>query len=147
MVESGGGTATGLPIPDEVVEALGRGKRPPVRITIGGHSYRTTVSRMGGRYLVPLAAEHRQAAGVTAGQRVVIEIEYDDAPREVDVPKDLAAALDREPQARQSFERLSYTHRKEWARWVAEAKKPETRERRIAKTVEALAAGRGAEGV
>src|SRR5882757_9190199 len=93
-VELGGKTATGIEVPADVVTALGPGGRPPVTVTIGGHTYRTTVARMGGRYLVPLSAENRTAAGVAAGDEVDVGIEPDTAPREVSVPDDLAAALD-----------------------------------------------------
>ena len=136
----GGKTATGLQVPDDVVEALGAGKRPPVVVTVGGYTYRTTVAPMGGAYWVPLAAEHREAAGVAAGEEVDVAIELDTAPREVPVPDDLAAALD-EP-ARSHFDALAHSHRKEWVRWVEEAKKPETRAARIEKTVESLRAGK-----
>ena len=136
----GGKTATGLPVPDEVVEALGSGKRPPVVVTVAGYTYRTTVAPMGGTYWVPLSAEHREAAGVRADQEVDVRIELDSAPREVPVPDDLAAAFDEA--ARAAFEGLAYSHRKEWVRWVEEAKKPETRSARIDKTVESLRAGK-----
>ena len=139
-VELGGKTATGLRVPDDVVEALGAGKRPPVAVTIGGHTYRTTVAPMGGSYWLPLAAEHREAAGVRAGEEVTVSLEGDPAPREVALPDDLAAAMD--DQARSAFDRLAVSHRKEWVRWVEEAKKPETRTARIGKTVEGLKAGR-----
>ena len=139
-VELGGKTATGMQVPAEVVEALGAGKRAPVVVTVGGHSYRTTVAPYTGAYYVPLAAEHREAAGVAAGQEVDVSIELDTAPREVPVPDDLAAALD-EP-ARATYDSLAYTHQKEWVRWVTEAKKPETRATRIEKTVAALREGR-----
>jgi hypothetical protein len=138
----GGKTATGLQIPDEVVEGLGGGRRPAVRITIGAHSYRTTVFPRDGMFLVPLSAENRTAAGVAAGDEVEVEIELDVAPREVDVPADLAAALAAHDGARGSFDRLSFTHRKEFARWVDEAKRPETRSARVAKTLAMLAEGR-----
>jgi hypothetical protein len=143
-VESNGRTATGIAVPDEVVEALAAGKRPPVVISIGDHSYRTTVARMGGRYLVPLSAENREAAAVAAGDVVDVGIELDDAPREVAVPDDLRAALARDGTARANFQRLSYSHRKEWVRWIEEAKRPETRERRVSGTVESLRAGKKA---
>jgi antitoxin component of MazEF toxin-antitoxin module len=139
-VELGGKTATGIEVPAEVIEALGAGQRPPVTITVNGYTYRTTAVRMGGRFLVPLSAEHREAAGVAAGDEVVVEIENDSAPREVALPDDLAAAMD-EP-ARTAYDALSYTHRKEWVRWVEEAKKPETRATRIEKTVAGLRAGK-----
>jgi hypothetical protein len=139
-VELGGKTATGLQVPDDVVAGLGGGKRPAVAVTIGGHTYRTTVASMGGRFMIPLSAENRTAAGVAAGDEVDVDIVADTAPREVTVPDDLAAAFD--PGVRAIFDGLAYTHRKEWVRWVEEAKKPETRTARIAKTVEGLRAGK-----
>ena len=139
-VTLGGKTATGLQVPDDVVEALGAGKRPPVVVTVAGHSYRTTVAPMGGAFWVPLAAEHREAAGVQAGQEVDVRVELDTAPRETPLPDDLAAALD--DGARAFFDGLAPSHRKEWVRWIEDAKKPETRAARIEKTAEALKAGR-----
>jgi hypothetical protein len=141
-VELGGKTATGIEVPDDVVAELGSGSRPPVMVTVGGHRYRTTVARMGGRFLVPLSAEHRAAAGVAAGDQVDVDIEPDTAPREVEVPADLTEALAGDETARAAFDGMSYTHRKEWVRWVEEAKKADTRATRLAKTVEALRAGK-----
>ena len=139
-VELGGKTATGIEIPTEIIEALGTSKRPPVTITINGYTYRTTAVRMGGRFLVPLAAENREAAGVAAGDQIVVGIDNDTAPREVDLPADLAAAMDEAVRA--TYDGLSFTHRKEWVRWVEEAKKPETRATRIEKTVTGLREGK-----
>jgi hypothetical protein len=85
-VQLNGKTATGIEVPAEVVAGLGPGQRPPVRVTIGDYSYRTTVARMGGRFLVSLSAENRAAAGVAAGDEVDVDLELDDAPREVEVP-------------------------------------------------------------
>jgi hypothetical protein len=143
-VELGGKTATGIAVPADVVEALGSGSRPAVTVTVGGHSYRTTVARMGGRFLVPLSAENRTAAGVAAGDEVDVGIEPDTAPREVEVPADLADALAHDDAARATFDGLSFTHRKEWVRWLEEAKKAETRATRLAKTVESLREGKRA---
>jgi hypothetical protein len=140
VVELGGKTATGIPVPDEVIAALGGSKRPPVTVTLNGHRYWTTAVRMGGRFLVPLSAEHREAAGVTAGEEITVDIENDAAPREVDLPDDLAAAMD--DAARTAYDGLAFTHRKEWVRWVEEAKRPETRATRIEKTVAALREGK-----
>ncbi|HEY1972737.1 MAG TPA: YdeI/OmpD-associated family protein [Pseudonocardia sp.] len=140
-IELGGKTATGVAIPGEVVAALNAGKRPPVKITLGGHTYRTTVAVMGGRFFVPLNAFNRAAAGVAAGDELDAVIELDTAPREVELPDDLAAALAGDDSARRFFEQLSLTHRKEWVRWVSEAKRTETRHARIGKTVEALHTG------
>ena len=139
-LETNGRTATGIEVPTSVVDALAAGKRPPVRVTLHEHTYRTTVARMGGRFLVPVSAEVRKAAGVIAGDELDVGIELDDAPRTVDVPADLAAALAEAPAAAQAWEKLAYTHQKEWARSVEDAKKPETRARRIAAAVEALRA-------
>jgi hypothetical protein len=136
----GGKTATGIQVPDEIVEALGSGKRPPVVVTLGGYTYRTTVAPMSGAFWIPLAAEHREAAGVQADQAVDVSIELDTAPREVPLPDDLAAAFDDD--VRTNFDGLAFSHRKEWVRWVEEAKKPETRATRIEKTVESLRAGK-----
>jgi antitoxin component of MazEF toxin-antitoxin module len=139
-VELGGKTATGLRVPDDVVEALGAGKRPPVAVTVGGHTYRTTVAPMGGAFWVPLAAEHREAAGVAAGDEVDVRVELDSAPRETPLPDDLDAALDEA--ARSHFHALAPSHRKEWVRWIEEAKKPETRTARIERTAAALREGK-----
>jgi hypothetical protein len=136
----GGKTATGLQVPDAVVEALNAGKRPPVIVTLGGYTYRTTVAPMGGAFWIPLAAEHREAAGLRANEEVDVRLELDGAPREVPLPDDLAAAFD-EP-VRSTFDALAYSHRKEWVRWVEEAKKPETRTARIEKTVTSLREGK-----
>jgi hypothetical protein len=141
-VELGGKTATGLQVPDGIVSALGGGKRPAVRVTIAGYAYRTTVASMGGRYLVPLSAEHRAAAGVAAGDEVDVTIEADTEAREVPVPHDLSTALADDDAAGRFFEGLAYTHRKEWVRWIEDAKRPETRERRVEATLDALRAGR-----
>ena len=139
-VELGGKTATGLQVPDDVVAALGGGKRPPVTVTLGGYAYRTTVAPMGGAFWIPLAAEHREAAGVRAGQEVDVRVELDTAPRETPLPEDLAAALD--DSARAFFDGLAPSHRKESVRSVEEAKKPETRATRAESTAEPLRAGR-----
>ena len=141
-IELGGKTATGLQVPDEVVHALGSGKRPAVRVTIGKHTYRTTVASMGGRFLIPLSAENRAAAGVAAGDEVDVAIAADTAPREVVVPDDLSAAIADDPAARDFFDTLAFTHRKEWVRWIEDAKRSETRAKRLQATVDALHAGK-----
>ena len=141
-IELHGKTATGIEVPASVVAALGAGQRPPVLVTLGSYTYRTTVARMGGRFLVGVNASHREAAGVAAGDVLDVEIVHDTGPREVTVPDDLAAALTADNAAVTTFESLSYTHRKEWVRWVEEAKKPETRATRVTKTVESLREGK-----
>lgn len=124
--------ATGLRVPAEVVAALGAGKRPKVTVSLNGYTYRSTVAAYGELFMLPLAAEHRTAAGVKAGDQVEVTIELDLAPRTVEVPADLAAALAGQPGATATFDALSYTLRKEYVRQVEEAKAPATRERRIA---------------
>jgi hypothetical protein len=140
-VELGGRTATGVPVPDDVVAALGAGRRPAVRVSVGGHTYRSTVASRGGRFMVPLSAEHREAAGVAAGDEVDVDLELDTEPREVTVPPDLAEALDADEQARRVFEGLPYSHRLRWVLSVEDAKTEQTRQRRVVKAVEGLRAG------
>lgn len=130
--------ATGIPVPAEVVAGLGQGKRPKVIVTVGGHSYRSTVAAYGDVYMLPLSQEHRAAAGVEGGQTVAITLELDAQPRTVDVPDDLAAALAEQPGRRAAFDALSYTARKEHVRQVETAKAAETRQRRIARIVAGL---------
>ncbi len=137
-----GKTATGFVVPDEVVEALGAGKRPPVRVTINGYSYRNTVASMGGRFMLGVSAEHRVGARVAAGDEVEVEIELDTAPREVTVPADFAEALDRDKAARTYFDGLSYSNRLRIVLGIEGAKAAETRQRRIVKAVEMLRQGR-----
>jgi DNA-binding LytR/AlgR family response regulator len=108
-----------------------------VKVTINGYTYRNTIAVMGGRYMVGVAAEHRQASGVAAGDTLTIRLELDDEPRTVEIPSDLARAL-KAARASEAFERLAYTHRKEHVRAIEDAKKPETRARRIAAAVEAV---------
>jgi hypothetical protein len=127
-------------IPDEVVLAFGRGRRVPVVATVGEHSWRTTIVSMGGRFLLGVNAAQRKATGLRAGDTADVAIEVDDAPREVEVPPELAAALAADPAAAAAWERLSYTHRKEHARAVAEAKAEETKARRVAKALDMLRA-------
>lgn len=137
-----GKTATGFQVPPEVVEALGQGKRPPVRVTIGGYTYRSTVAPFGQVFMLPLAAEHREAAGVAAGDKVEVDVELDTEPREVAVPADFAAALDADPEARRFFDGLSYSNRRRFVLSIEDARTEETRRRRIAGAVERLHEGR-----
>ena len=140
-VELGGKTATGLPVPPDVVESLGKGKRPPVRVTIGGHTYRSTVAPMGGRYFIPLSAENRGQAGVAAGDEVDVDVELDTEPREVVVPPDFADALDRDAGAKRQYDGLSYSRKLNFVLGIEGAKTAETRQRRIDKAVATLREG------
>src|SRR5262245_61754059 len=138
-LELAGKTATGFRVPAEVVEGFGRGKRPPVLVTINGYTYRNTVAVYDDEYLIGVAAEHREAAGVKAGDLLDVDLELDTAPREVDVPEDLARALDAKPGARLAFDALSYSNKRRITLSVEDAKTPETRQRRIEKSVSDLA--------
>ncbi|AHK30574.1 hypothetical protein OPAG_03684 [Rhodococcus opacus PD630] len=140
-IELGGKTATGFRIPENVVADLGPGKRPAVRVTIGGHTYRTTVAPMGGVFMIPLSAENRAGAGVAAGDEVDVDVELDTEPRDVTVPPDFAEALDRQPDARKAFDALSYSNRRRHVLSIEGAKTDETRQRRIGKAVDALLQG------
>ena len=131
--------ATGIEIPPEIVEGLNAGKRPKVTVTVNGFTYRSTVAVMGGSYMVGVTAEQRARTGLKAGDPIEVILELDTAAREVEVPADLIAALEAAG-AREAFERLSYSHRKEHVRAVEEAKAPETRRRRIEKVVATAAA-------
>jgi hypothetical protein len=134
-------TATGIEVPPDIVGALGSGKKPPVRVTINGYTYRSTVAVMGGVFMISVSAENRQAAGVAAGDDVEVDLELDTEPRVVTVPTDLAEALDANPAARQKFDRLSYSHQLQHVLAVEGAKAAETRQRRIGKTVTDLSGG------
>ncbi|MFD4644465.1 YdeI/OmpD-associated family protein [Lentzea sp. NPDC058436] len=138
LLELNGKTATGFRVPADVVEALGQGKKPKVLVTIGGHTYRSTVAVYGGDFMLGVSAANREAAGVTAGETVEVTLEPDLAERSVEVPEDLAAALDRHPAARAAFTALSYSNQRQRAEAVAAAKQPETRARRIEKIIAEL---------
>lgn len=140
VLKAEGLNATGLRVPAVVVEKLGAGKRPKVTVTLKGYTYRSTVAVYGGEFFLPLAAVHREAAGVKAGQPVQVTVELDTAPREVEVPKDLAAAL-KKAGVRAAFDALAFTHRREHVRAIEEAKAPGTRARRIDKAVAMVSGG------
>jgi len=135
-VVQSGKTATGVRVPDEVVDGLGAGRRPAVLVRIGDYSYRTSVGSMGGVFMLPISAEVRAGAGVAAGDDVEFELTLDTEVREVVVPEDLAAAFDEA--ARAKFDALSYSAKRRLVTPVDDAKTPETRQRRIAKVVEGL---------
>ena len=135
------GPAAAVVLDDGQVREIGEGaKRFPVAATINGYTWRTTVVRMGGEFLVGMNKEVRAGARAEAGDTVEVAIELDTAPREVEIPEELASALANAPEAMTAFEALSFTHRKEYARAVEDAKKPETRDRRVAQTIEKLRA-------
>ncbi len=141
-LELHGKTATGISVPPEVVESLNAGKRVPIVVTINKYSYRTTVGPYGGAFMIPVSAENRAGAGVEAGQQLRISIAVDNAPREVDVPADLAKALAKSKAAKAFFDSLSFSNQRGYVSWVEDAKKEETRNARVIKCVESLEAGR-----
>jgi hypothetical protein len=141
-IEQSGKTATGIRVPDEVMAALGPSKRPPVRVTLNGYTYRTTVATMGGAHLFGVSAEVRANAGVAGGDEVDVTIELDTEPRKVTVPADFAALLAADADAQRYFGGLSYTHQNAYVQWIDSAKKDETRQRRLAEAVRMLQAGK-----
>ena len=133
------GNNVGIVVPDEVVAELGAGKRPLVKVTVGGtYSFVYTVAVMGGRHLIGFSAAHRAASGFAGGDQVDVTVELETAPREVDLPPELAAALAADPDAAAAFEKLSFTFRKEHARAISEAKAEETKQRRLEKILAGL---------
>jgi hypothetical protein len=137
------GPAAAVVLDAEQVAALGEGKkRFPVVATVNGYTWRTSVASMGGEFLVGLSKAVREAAGVERDSQVDVALALDTGPREVEVPPALAAALEGDPDARAKFDALAFTHRKEYARWIDEAKRDETRDRRVAKALEMLREGK-----
>lgn len=132
------GNNTGIEVPADVVEALGAGKRPPVVVNVNGYEYRSTVAVMGGKYLLPFSSDRRKESGIGGGDAIDVELTLDTAPRTVDVPADLQAALDASPAASAAWDKLSYSNRKAHVTSVLEAKAAETRARRIAGIVAKL---------
>jgi hypothetical protein len=135
VLQTGKNTA-GFQITEEIVTELGAGRKPPVKMTINGsYTYRSSIASMGGVYMVSLSAENRANAGVKGGDEVDLEIEVDTEPRKMTVPDDLAAALDADPEAKKFFEGLSYSNQRRHIEPIEQAKTPETRQRRIEKSV------------
>jgi uncharacterized protein YdeI (YjbR/CyaY-like superfamily) len=136
------GPAAAVVLDDDQVAVIGEGaKRFPVVATVNATTWRTSVAQMGGEFLLGLNREVRQRADVQAGDEVEVSIELDVAPRTVEVPEALAMALAADPKARATFENLAFTHRKEFARWIADAKREETRVRRVERAVEMIRQG------
>src|SRR5580765_1982187 len=136
-----GETATGIEFPPKIVDALGAGKRPPVRVTIKGHTFRSTVAVMGGKYMLGINADVRAAAGVAGGDVIDVEVELDSAPREVSVPPQLSKALARNPKAKAFFEQLSYSKKRLYTLPIESAKTEKTRQRNLDKAMTALTEG------
>lgn len=141
VLQEEGMQATGIRVPAEIIPLFGMGKKPKVKVTLNGYSYRTTVAPYGEVFMLPLSKEHRTAAGVKAGDLVEVTLEPDLEPRTVEVPADLAEAMAGQPGTRASFDAMSYSMRKEFVRQVEDAKTVETRVRRINGIVEKLREG------
>jgi hypothetical protein len=141
VLRQGGKTATGIEVPDDVIAQLGAGKRPKVHVTINGHTYRSTVAVMNGRYMIGVSADNRQAAGVAGGDTIEVDLQLDTEPRILDVPEDLRGALDADATAEATFSSLSYSRRQRLVLAVEAAKTSTTRQRRISDTIEQLRHG------
>jgi Bacteriocin-protection, YdeI or OmpD-Associated/Domain of unknown function (DUF1905) len=146
LQDSGRGGGRWLEVPFDPKEVFGEA-RPPVAGTLnarpgaGGTPFRGRLSVYGGKTYLGLNKEIRDAAGIDVGDRVDVVLDRDEAPREVEIPQELLAAFERDTAAKAAFDKMAFTHRREYARWIAEAKKEETRERRAAKALEMLKAG------
>jgi hypothetical protein len=142
-VHSAGKNTAGFIVPDEIVAELGAGKKPPVKVTINdSYTYRTSIAVMGGQYMMSLSAANRAASGVNGGDEVDLEVVVDTEERKMIVPEDLAAALDADPEAKRFFESLSYSNQRRHIEPIEQAKTPETRQRRIEKSVAGFHEGR-----
>ncbi|QHV95076.1 YdeI/OmpD-associated family protein [Spirosoma endbachense] len=141
-LQSNGKTVTGIEVPDEVVISLGAGKRPPVRVTINGYTYRSSIAVMAGKFMIGVSAENRKGAGVVAGDEIDVDIDVDTESREVILPPDFAAALNGNVQAKVFFEQLSYSNQRRHVLLIEQAKTVETRQRRIAASVARLQEGK-----
>jgi uncharacterized protein YdeI (YjbR/CyaY-like superfamily) len=142
LFQAEGMNATGIKVPDEVVEALGAGKRPAVKVTFNDFTYRTTIASMGGVFMMPVSAEIREKAGVKAGDPLDVEIELDTEPRTIEAPEDLAAALAQDATANTHWESLSYSKKRAIVLNVEGTKNPETRARRVEKAIAQLGEGK-----
>ena len=131
VIEQSGVTATGIPVPDEVVAGLGPGKRHAITVTINGHSYRSSVAPYRGAYMIALSAENRTKAGVAGGDEVDVTVELDDQPRTVEEPAALSAALAADPAARTAFDQLSFSNQRRHVLAIDSAKTDATRQRRL----------------
>ena len=140
-LQLGGKTATGIEVPAQIVEKLGGGKSPLVKVTINAYTYPSAVMMRGGRALIPVSADNRTKAGIAAGDRVTVNIELDTDKREIEIPSGLAKAFTKNTTAKRAFAVLSNSAKKRHVLSIEGAKTDETRQRRIAKTIEELTRG------
>ncbi|MEP7360567.1 MAG: YdeI/OmpD-associated family protein [Chloroflexota bacterium] len=142
LKQAEGSSATGIVIPDKVLAALGAGKKPPVKVTVNGYEYRSTVATVNGDYMVGFNADHRAASGINGGDPIHVSIELDTEPRTVELPVDFAAALKADAKAKATFDKLSNSLKGFHVTQVTSAKTDETRQRRIEKSIATLNAGK-----
>ncbi len=135
-----GKTATGIEVPAEIVSSLNSGKKPAVKISINGYQYRSTIAVMGGKFMIPVSAEHRIGANIKGGDSITVGLELDTEPRILEIPADLAAALQQNEVAKAKFAALSYSQKRLHTLSVEGTKNPETRAKRVLKAIEALVA-------
>ena len=133
-----GGNTTGFEVPGDFVASLDGGGRPKVVVTVNGYTFRSSIAKMGGSYWLGVSAERRAAGNLGGGETYDLDIELDTAPRVIEVPDDLRAALDAEPAANDTWQKLSYSHQRQHVEAITSAKAPETRARRVAKAMEML---------
>jgi hypothetical protein len=138
----GSGNKAGIEVPEEIVDALGAGRRPPVVVTINGKSYRSSIAVMGGHNRVGVSAVNRELTGASAGDIVEVDLQLDTQPRTIEIPEDLAAALEAEHEAKAFYATLNYSTQRRYVEPIADAKTAETRFRRVAKVVADLKAGK-----
>lgn len=141
-LELSGKTSTGVRVPEEVVESLGKGRKPPVVVTVNGHIWRSTIAVMGGQFMLGVSAENREAAGVQAAAEIDVDLALDTQLREVEVPSDLAEALEGKPRAKAYFDKLSYSNKRRHILTIEGAKAADTRRRRVDKALGMFAEGR-----
>jgi len=136
------GNNTGINVPEEVVNQLGAGKKPPVNVTVNNYTYRNTIAVMGGKFMISVSADVRSKAGIKGGDKVTVTLELDTQPREVVLPPDFEKALKGNKQAKVFFEALSYSNKQRYVLPIGEAKTEETRQRRIEKAIKDLSEGK-----
>lgn len=136
------GNNTGINVPDEVVEKLGAGKKPPVIVTVNDYTYRNTIAVMGGKFMIGVSADIRSKTGIKGGDKVKVILELDTKPRKVEVPTDFLQLLDGNPKAKQFFETLSYSNKQRYVLPIGQAKTEETRQRRMEKAILDLSEGK-----
>jgi hypothetical protein len=142
LKQAEGSTATGIVIPNDVLAALGAGKKPPVKVVVNGYAYRSTVATVDGNFMVGFSADHRAASGLKGGDPIEVSIELDTEPRTVELPADFEAALNADAKAKATFEKLSNSLKGYNVSQVTGTKNPETRQRRIEKAIATLRAGK-----